>query len=135
MGLSKTSLPIGGLSRNCAETLRCPDNLEEPELFCDFLEETCSRIRPTVFLPLEDVVIEICLAHPERWQPYTKALLPSPEVMEISYDKWKTIELANRVGVPVPHSHCPDSIDEVAAIAADWSPVSAAPREPEETHP
>ncbi len=120
VGLSSTSWPIAGLSRYCGETLRCPDYRTAPGEFCDFLQETLERIRPTVFLPLEDVLIELCLANPERWQPYTEALLPGPEVMEASYDKWRTMQLADRVGVPTPRSHCPDSEAEVEQLAATW---------------
>ncbi len=62
VGLSSTTWPIAGLSRYCGETLRCPNYRTAPRDFCDCLQETLERRRPTVFLPLEDVLIELCLA-------------------------------------------------------------------------
>jgi carbamoylphosphate synthase large subunit len=40
--------------------------------------------------------------------------------MEIAYDKWKTLELAREVGVSIPASHCPESLEEVRALAREW---------------
>ncbi|MBW2292235.1 MAG: ATP-grasp domain-containing protein [Deltaproteobacteria bacterium] len=40
--------------------------------------------------------------------------------MEISYDKWKTFQLANEVGVPIPASHCPESVEQVRDLVRDW---------------
>ena len=62
IGLSATALPIGGLSRYCAETHRCPNYLDDPDAYLDFLRSFCESRRPTVFLPLEDVALELCLA-------------------------------------------------------------------------
>ncbi|MBW2390367.1 MAG: ATP-grasp domain-containing protein [Deltaproteobacteria bacterium] len=120
IGLSPVGFPVGGLSRYCAQTLRCPDYKKSPDEFIAFVKQTCESYRPTVFLPLEDTAIELCLAHPECWEPYSRAILPSREVMEISYDKWKTFQLANEVGVPIPASHCPESVEQVRDLVRDW---------------
>ena len=120
IGLSHTGLPVGGLSRYCARTLRCPDYKQTPEDWIAFIERTCADHRPTAFLPLEDAAIEICLAHPECFTPYTRALLPTSDVMEIAYDKWKTVQVAERVGVPVPKSFCPESLEDVRELARGW---------------
>ena len=129
IGAAPHRLTVGGLSRYCSHTLRSPDYALDPDAFLAWLRVTCETRRPTTFLPLEDRTIELCLAHPDAWQPFTSALLPSKESMETAYDKWKTIEVAASVGVATPRSHCPTSREEAAALAADWSgPAIVKPR-------
>jgi len=120
IGLSSVPFSVGGLSRHCALTLRCPDYKTAPREYVAFIEKCCAQYQPTVFLPLEDATIELCLENPECYEPYTRALLPSRDVMDVSYDKWKTMELAREVGVPTPESHCPETLDEVRALCESW---------------
>ncbi|MFT5440979.1 MAG: putative ATP-grasp superfamily ATP-dependent carboligase [Myxococcota bacterium] len=120
IGLSHVAFSVGGLSKYCAQTLRCPDYRSDPDAYVAFIKQTCAEYRPTVFLPLEDTAIELCLANPDCYEPYTSAVLPSREVMDISYDKWRTVELAQKLSVSVPESHCPESIEEVRALASEW---------------
>lgn len=120
IGMSATGFSVGGLSRYCAKTLRSPDYKLDPEGWVRFVAETCETYRPDVFLPLEDKAIELCLANPECFTTHSRALLPSAEVMELSYDKWKTCELARRLDIPIPQSHCPENLEELRALAAGW---------------
>lgn len=129
IGLAAKRMTVGGLSRYCAEPLRCPDYRLDPDGFLSFLEDLCRRRRPTVFLPLEDRAIELCLDHPEVWDPYTKALLPSRETMMLCYDKWRTLEIARENGIAIPRSHRPESLSEVEALASTWEgPAVVKPR-------
>jgi predicted ATP-grasp superfamily ATP-dependent carboligase len=129
IGLATNRMTVGGMSRYCAETIRCPDYNSDPEGFLSILRSVCEKHRPTVFLPLEDKAIELCLDNPEAWEPYTKALLPSRESMAVAYDKWQTIEIAREKGVVVPRSHSPESRPEVEALARTWEgPAVIKPR-------
>ena len=129
MGLTTKSLTVGGLSRYCAETIRGPDYNCSPDQFLDFLQALCAERRPTVFLPLEDRAIELCLERPEAWEPYTRALLPSLETMAVSYDKWRTLEVARKLGIATPRSLCPESRAQVDEIAKTWQgPAVIKPR-------
>jgi predicted ATP-grasp superfamily ATP-dependent carboligase len=128
-GLTTKRLTVGGMSRYCAETIRCPDYTLDPNGFLEFLRELCERTRPTVFLPLEDRAIELCLEHPEAWEPYTKALLPSLDAMDLAYDKWQTLVLARMHGVTVPNSFSPETREEVEELASTWEgPAVVKPR-------
>ncbi|NIS31972.1 MAG: hypothetical protein GWO04_19350, partial [Actinobacteria bacterium] len=51
--MAEKRMPVGGLSRYCAEPLRSPNYRRDPDGFIGFLEDLCRRRRPTVFLPLE----------------------------------------------------------------------------------
>ena len=122
MGLTTKSLTVGGLSRYCAETIRGPDYNCSPDQFLDFLQALCAEHRPTVFLPLEDRAIELCLERPEAWEPYTRALLPS-----LGDDGRVVRQVANpgggpKIGNPPPRAaSAPESraqVDEIAKNVA-----------------
>jgi predicted ATP-grasp superfamily ATP-dependent carboligase len=116
IGISYNRLPMGWFSRYCAKVYLCPDYRLHPDKFLDELERICRLEKPDVFYPIEDVVLSLCVQHPERWKPHTRALLPGPAELERAYDKWQTIQVAQSVGVPVPRSYCPDTIHEVSGI-------------------
>jgi len=89
----------------------------EPEKFLQELEDVCKSEKPDVFYPIEDISLGLSLRYPDRWRPYTRALLPPLGAFEIAYDKWKTIQLANELGIPTPDTICPVSVDEVQKFA------------------
>ena len=129
IGLSSKAPTVGGLSRHCTETIRSPDYLDEPDAFIAFLQALCAERRPDVFLPLEDRVIELCLNHRDAWEPFTNALLPPRKAMATAFDKWRTLQAAEASGVAIPDSYCPESQQEVEALAASWvGPAVVKPR-------
>ena len=120
IGLSYARIPMGSLSKYCDHYLRCPDYRTDKAEFELFLEKTCRDLTPDVLIPLEDVVLEICVERPDIWEPYTKALLPNADVLDVAYDKWKTLQAANRAGVAAPASACPQNDTELLDLAANW---------------
>ena len=129
IGLTHKRMTVGGMSRHCSETIRSPDYEQDPAAFLHLLGEVCRDRQPTVFLPLEDRVIDLCIDNTDTWQPHTKALLPSRNTMDAAYDKWRTLELAEQVGVAIPRSACPGSLSEVEDLAASWEgPAVIKPR-------
>jgi predicted ATP-grasp superfamily ATP-dependent carboligase len=119
LGISCNRLPMGGMSRYCSKVFHCADYNKNPARFLVDLEEICQRERPDVFYPIEDKVLELCVRNNERWSPYTAALLPGPDALELAYDKWKTLQVANDLGIPVPKSYCPDRVDQIGSMALD----------------
>lgn len=117
IGLSSQRLPMGWFSKYCTKLYRCPDYRTQSAAFLDRLEEICDLERPDVLYPIEDVSLSLCVRHPERWSRHSRALLPSADVLENAYDKWKTIEIAKACGIHVPESYCPTSFDEVTRLA------------------
>jgi predicted ATP-grasp superfamily ATP-dependent carboligase len=120
IGLSYSRLPLGWFSKYCNRVYRVPDYRTEPDRFLDELERVCEAEKPHVLYPIEDQVIALCAKHRDRWQPHTKALISDSEALEQAYDKWKTICVAKRLGIPVPASFCPETVEEARSIAAEW---------------
>ena len=120
IGLSYKRLPLGAFSKYCAKVYHCPDYRDKPDLFINALERICRDENPDVFYPIEDVVISLCLKTPKSWTSYTKAVVPSAEIFEKSYDKWETIKFAQQQGIRVPETYCPENIEDVMRLVASW---------------
>lgn len=121
IGISYNRFPMGAFSKYCKKVYLCPDYRKTPDLFLKKLEEICKSEKPDVFYPIEDVVLSLCVQHPDSWASYTRAVVPTASVLEEAYDKWKTIQFARQLGVAVPKTYCPESIDEVADLASKWN--------------
>jgi len=130
IGLSYRKRPMGGMSRYCQSTFRCPDYRHQPEAFLERLKEVCTQQRPDVLYPLEDVSLDLCVGRPEFWEPYTRALLPSQTAFRQTRDKWLTTEAAREAGIAVPKTVCPQSQQEAELAAKTWEgPAVIKPRE------
>jgi len=116
LGLSSHRAPMGWFSKYCAKTFRCPDYRDEPDAFLEYLSDVCRTQKPDVLYPIEDVSLDLCVRHPQFWQPFTSALLPSPDALERTYDNWQTLQTAKACGIPAPESFCPQSLAEVADL-------------------
>ena len=121
IGVSHNRFPTGAFSKYCAKVYRCPDYRDRPKLFLEKLEEICKNEKPDVFYPIEDIVLSLCAQHRDSWEPCTHAILPTTSVLERAYDKWATIRFAHQLGLAVPKTYCPESIDEVAHLTSKWN--------------
>ena len=121
VGLSYARLPLCQFSKYCDHVYLCPDYRESPAAFLECLEDIIQRESPDVFYPIEDVVLELVVRNPDRWRNRVAALVPTAEALENAYDKWKTLQVAEKLGVPVPQSYCPSNEQEVAEIASGSS--------------
>ena len=121
VGLSYRRRPMCAYSKYCAVTHECPDYRVDPEGFLQRLKSVCIDERPDVLYPLEDVVMELCLRNPTVWEPHTKALLPNLKAFELSRDKWQTMKLAAKIGIPTPKTVAPNSPQELDGCAAEWN--------------
>jgi predicted ATP-grasp superfamily ATP-dependent carboligase len=55
--------------------------------------------------------------HRERFEPYTRILLPDKNVVRIGLNKAHTLRLAQQAGVPVPRTLFPSHADDVIRLA------------------
>lgn len=128
IGLSYRHRPLGQYSKYCATVHRCADYRQEPERFLAQLEDICRRDKPDVFYPIEDVSLELCVRNPDRWRPYTRALLPDAASLERAYDKWETLRFASSCGIHVPRTYCPATAEELAPLLAERTEWVIKPR-------
>jgi predicted ATP-grasp superfamily ATP-dependent carboligase len=128
IGISYQNRPFGQYSKYLHDVRRCPDYRSNPGGFLDFLEDLCRREQPDVFYPLEDVILELCVTHPARWAPWTRALLPDAAALAQAYDKWQTIQVAKRCGIAVPRTLCPETAGELEPLLGERTEWVIKPR-------
>jgi len=121
IGISTYRFPMCALSKYCGKVYKCHDYRKEPSVFLEELHQICKNEKPSVFYPIEDIVLSLCVNNPDSWKGYTKAVIPAPNVLEAAYDKWETVRFAQKLGILVPETHCPSSVDEVKLLAEKWN--------------
>lgn len=106
-------------SRYCKAIEICPDLYEsESDLTC-FLTEIGSRYPgEKVLVPASDDCSLYIARNAEALGREYVLLNPSAETMESVKDKRRQYELATKIGVPIPETYFPGSVEELKGIAA-----------------
>lgn len=111
-------------SRYCTERFTYPGYEADPEGFIRAICEFANR-HPEyrVLMPAyEETLVISRFADTIRSEaPHLRVPVHQYEFMEMAHDKRKMADLARRVGVPVPVTHFPDSLEEAEALAARLS--------------
>jgi predicted ATP-grasp superfamily ATP-dependent carboligase len=68
-------------------------------------------------LPMTDATTAPLARHRERFKELTRLAVSPLEVYELASDKYQTIELARRLGVPVPQTRLVSTLDELEEYA------------------
>lgn len=98
----KEHLHTSGFSKYVYKTLVYPDPATNPEQFHDWCIETIQQENCDVFLPLDDDVLMVVMAHAQQYQSLCAVPIPPQISYEVACDKAKTMALAEEVGIPHP---------------------------------
>ena len=82
----------------------CPDARTAPDAFIAWLEQFLERRRVDLVVPVTDVTAIPISRHAERLRGLAAFAVEAPEKLDLVSDKLKTLDLARRVGVPVPQT-------------------------------
>jgi predicted ATP-grasp superfamily ATP-dependent carboligase len=115
-GISNRRFSVGGFSKYCSKVFILPDYRKESCAYLNNLERICKLIKPDVFIPIEDELIELCLRNRKYWEPYTSTLLPDSDVFELCYDKWESYRAALECNLDVPFSICPSCYEDLELL-------------------
>lgn len=106
-----------------------PDPEIEPKKFKKMLVSLLKENRYSSLIPLEEPTIELILEFRDEIERYTKIALVDKIKFERAVDKWNSVRLAKKVGIPVPESYCPQNESEVNdAIKKIGFPLIIKPR-------
>jgi predicted ATP-grasp superfamily ATP-dependent carboligase len=111
--------------------VRYPNPANDPEGVVATLEREARRRAVDLIIPVTDDVLLPLAAARERFAGVTALAIPDPAALRFVVEKDATIDLARRLGVPVPASVSVRSVDEAlrAASGLGWpivvKPVSS----------
>jgi predicted ATP-grasp superfamily ATP-dependent carboligase len=107
----------GFRSRYTAEWLVYPDPAADPAGLVELLHDHAAAGRVDLIVPVSDEVLLPLAAARERFAGLSALAIPDDAALEQVTDKAATIELARRLGVPVPPTALVRSADEALAAA------------------
>ncbi|UCD63467.1 MAG: ATP-grasp domain-containing protein [Candidatus Zixiibacteriota bacterium] len=102
----------------------------QPEEFVDDLRRILRDDSYDLLIPMTDVTSYLIADHYEELSKHTTIGMPPPEAFRAASDKGEMIRLADSLGIPLPQTHFPKSLDELADLAAglDYPVVLKPPR-------
>jgi len=116
-------------SRFCRARLLYPDPLSDPAGFVDRLADATRVLRCGVLLPVGVDAVLATMGHVDRLDAAVRVPFPALGVVERAHEKGRCLELASKLGIPIPQTFSPRSLDEMeAASEALTYPAVVKPR-------
>lgn len=109
----------GFRSRYTAERLVYPDPTERADAAVDSILAAARRDAIDLVIPITDEIGLPLAAARARFEGVARLALPDPAAMAIAHDKARTLELAERLGVPIPATIAVATVDDAVRAAAD----------------
>jgi predicted ATP-grasp superfamily ATP-dependent carboligase len=119
----------GFYSRYTTDRVLYPDPTKAPDEFVDTLHRAARDLRVDLVIPVTDEVILPLVRARERFADVALLAIPDEPARAAAADKLETIELAARLGIPVPRTTPVEDPAEAASAAQElgW-PVVVKPR-------
>jgi predicted ATP-grasp superfamily ATP-dependent carboligase len=104
-------------SRYCCERFLYPSPRSDFPGFVAALRDRVARGSYDVVLPMSDYATVALSRYRERFERHTHLAVPAYEALMATFDKPTVLARARALGIAVPRTFVPDSLDEVARVA------------------
>lgn len=101
------------LSRYCRAAVDYPVSTSEPEAFVQSILDTVRSHAIDLVLPITDWTLGPLSTQRERFAGLCVLAIPSPEVLELASDKYRTIQFAESLGIAIPRTLLVSSTDDL----------------------
>ncbi len=109
----------GFRSRFTSNRLVYPDPTARAEAAVEAILATARLGAIDLVIPITDEIGLPLAAARERFVGVSRLALPEPAALAVAHDKARTLQLAERLGVPIPATVAVTTADEAVAVAAD----------------
>ncbi|MGB6200321.1 MAG: hypothetical protein WA871_07230 [Candidatus Acidiferrales bacterium] len=118
---------IGRFSKYATFTAHAPNLRKEKETI-DFILEIGHRrnLKGWVLFPTRDEHVVAFSRHKKELSELFRVPTPDWETTKWAWNKWNTYSLAQKLGIPIPQTWCPRSIEDIDAIDAEF-PLAVKP--------
>ncbi|MGA7030976.1 MAG: hypothetical protein WBY24_20225 [Candidatus Acidiferrales bacterium] len=112
---------IGRFSKYTTFTVRSP-NLRKEKETVDFLIEMGRRmnLQGWVLFPTRDEHVAAFSRHKQELSEIFRVPTPDWEITKWAWNKWNTYSLAQKLGIPIPRTWCPRTIEDIDNIDAEF---------------
>jgi predicted ATP-grasp superfamily ATP-dependent carboligase len=108
---------IGFSSRYTSHKFVYPDPKTEPERFIETLLENVKRYSIDLILPVTDDVLQPLINASELFAGICTLGVPEKKAYEIVTDKFQTLELADKLGIPTPVTRRVETLEDLDKIS------------------
>ena len=123
VGANRGLFAAAALSRYCNKKLDYPVSTSEPEAFVESVQEFVRAHAIDLVIPVTDWTLEPLSANRERFAGLTRVTMPSHEALEFASDKYRTIKLAESIGIDVPRTLLVGSSGDLSQFRGGPFPV------------
>jgi D-aspartate ligase len=118
---------IGRFSKYTTLAMRAP-NLRKERETVGFLAEMAQRmnLKGWVLFPTRDEHVAMFSRNRQMLSEFFRVPTPDWEVTKWAWNKWNTYCMAQRLGIPIPRTWCPRTVEEIDHISAEF-PLAVKP--------
>jgi predicted ATP-grasp superfamily ATP-dependent carboligase len=114
VGANRGLFAAAALSRYCRAKLDYPVSTSQPDAFVDSVLEFARVQAIDLVIPITDWTLGPLSAQRERFAGICRVAMPSQAAVEFASDKYRTIKLAESIGIGVPRTLLVESIGDLA---------------------
>ena len=123
VGANRGLFAAAKVSRYCRQTLDYPVSTSEPEAFVDSILEFVKAERVDLVMPVTDWTLGPLAAERHRFNGLCRMAMPAHRAVELVSDKFRTVELAQEIGIGVPKTHLIRGLEDLSASREIGVPV------------
>ncbi len=123
VGSNRDIFSPASISKYCYASFEYPVSTENASDFADAVVDFVQRNHIDLLLPMTEWTTFPISENRTRFENFCKLALASTENLELSADKYRTIDLARSLGVPVPATWLIKSLSDLEMIPAPTFPL------------
>jgi predicted ATP-grasp superfamily ATP-dependent carboligase len=100
----ESKMTLAGSSHYCRETITYSPPGKDPEGFISAIKSKCIERGISVIFPMTEISTSTVLSHRDRFDQFKLPFVDFAAFDALS-DKWKLLELANRLNISIPETH------------------------------
>ncbi len=116
VGANQGLFAAAKLSRYCKLSFDYPVSTDDASAFVDAVLEFARRHSIALIVPIADWTLQPLSEQRQQFEGICRVALPPRDAVVATADKYRTVDLARGLGIPVPHTWLIKTLADVAAL-------------------